>query len=92
MNQESNMFRNLSACFVSNKNNCWGCGSKAAQSSPMKPRHMQGPYTVLESPAYLRLFRRKEPASRRSPGTIRAQVGSDKAEVLGASEGRTGGC
>jgi hypothetical protein len=70
---------------------CWGCGTKATKSSPMKPHLVQGPSIVSQSPDYLRSFHRKELASRRSPGTIKAQVRSDWAEVLEASDGRTGG-
>jgi hypothetical protein len=59
-----------------------------AKSSPTKPHLVQGPLIVLQSPAYLCLFHRKEPASRMSLGIIGAHAGSDQAEALGASEGR----
>jgi hypothetical protein len=48
----------------------------------MKLHLAKGPSIVSQSSTYLRLFRRKEPASR-SPSIIRAQAGSDQAEVLG---------
>jgi hypothetical protein len=73
------------------KPNYWGCGLKAGKSSLTKPQLMQGPLTVSQSPAYLHLFRRKEPASQGSPGTVGAQAGSDPVEVPRASEGRAGG-